>query len=151
MHIAVGWTKAVWNTKFAWHFYTWPALGIKPQTFWSWVQPPVHLAMYSHYKFELTLYISSWSAWFYWRYKNSPWYVSLQNGDELPSDEEEEDGDTGHDAKCKECRNDGELLLCDFCTYAYHLDCLNPVLLVSEKVLEAKNQSFSLAVMKSVC
>ena len=35
-------------TKFARHFYTWPALGIEPQTFWSWVQCPIHLATYSH-------------------------------------------------------------------------------------------------------
>ena len=30
-----GWTEAVWNTKFARHFYTWPVdlLGIEPQTF----------------------------------------------------------------------------------------------------------------------
>ena len=33
--ITARWTEAVWNTKFAWHFYTWPALGIEPQTFWS--------------------------------------------------------------------------------------------------------------------
>ena len=38
-----GWTKAVWNTKFAQLFCTWPALGIEPQTFWSWVQCPIHL------------------------------------------------------------------------------------------------------------
>ena len=35
--IMAGWTEAVWNTKFARHFSTWPALGIGPQTFWSWV------------------------------------------------------------------------------------------------------------------
>ena len=37
-------TVAVWNMKFAWHFYTWPELGIEPQTFWSWVQCPIHMA-----------------------------------------------------------------------------------------------------------
>ena len=42
--ITAGWTEAVWNTKFARHFYTWPALGIEPQTFWYWVQRPIHLA-----------------------------------------------------------------------------------------------------------
>ena len=47
--IMAGWTKAVWNTKFAWHFYTWSALGIKPQTFWSWVQCPIHWATRSIY------------------------------------------------------------------------------------------------------
>ena len=31
--ITTGWI--LWNTKFAWHFYTWSVLGIKPQTFWS--------------------------------------------------------------------------------------------------------------------
>ena len=40
--ITAGWTEAVWNTKFARHFYTWPALGIEPQTFWSWVQHLLH-------------------------------------------------------------------------------------------------------------
>ena len=39
--ITAGWTEAVWNTKFARHFYTWPTLGIEPQTFWSWVQFPI--------------------------------------------------------------------------------------------------------------
>ena len=34
---------AVRNMKFAWHLYTWLALGIKHQTFWFWVQCPVHL------------------------------------------------------------------------------------------------------------
>jgi hypothetical protein len=53
----------------------------------------------------------------------------LQKGEELPAEEEEEEeGDTGHDTKCKECKNDGELLLCDFCQYAFHLECLNPAL-----------------------
>ena len=46
--ITAGWTKAVWNTKFTRHFYTWPALGIEPQTIWSWVQRPIHLAPCSH-------------------------------------------------------------------------------------------------------
>ena len=40
-----GWTEAVWNMKFDWHFYTWPALGIEPQTFWSWVQRLTHWAI----------------------------------------------------------------------------------------------------------
>ena len=42
------WTEAVWNTKFARHFYTLPTLGIEPQTFWSWVQRPIHLDTCSH-------------------------------------------------------------------------------------------------------
>ena len=29
--IMAGWTKAVWNTKFAWHFYTWSALESNPR------------------------------------------------------------------------------------------------------------------------
>ena len=37
-----GWTEAAWNEKFAWHFYTWPAVGIEPQTFWSWVKRSIH-------------------------------------------------------------------------------------------------------------
>ena len=48
--ITVGWAEAVWNEKFARHFYTWPAVGIEPQTFWSWVQHPIHLATCSHCK-----------------------------------------------------------------------------------------------------
>ena len=28
---------------FARRFYTWPALGIEPQTFWYWIQHPIHL------------------------------------------------------------------------------------------------------------
>ena len=31
--------------KLAWHFYMWPALGIEPKTFWSWVQ---HLSSLPH-------------------------------------------------------------------------------------------------------
>ena len=30
------------------HFYTWPAEEIEPQTFWSWVQRPIHLVTSSH-------------------------------------------------------------------------------------------------------
>ena len=36
--------EAGWAEKFAQYFYTWPALGIKLQTFWSSVQHPIHLA-----------------------------------------------------------------------------------------------------------
>ena len=39
------------NTKFAWRLYTWPALGIKPQTLWYWVQCPIHLATCSQWIF----------------------------------------------------------------------------------------------------
>ena len=46
--ITAGWTEAVWNTEFAQHFYTWPALGFELQTLWSWVQCPIHLATCSH-------------------------------------------------------------------------------------------------------
>ena len=42
--ITAEWTETVWNITFAQHFYTWPALGIKPQTFRSWVQCPIRLA-----------------------------------------------------------------------------------------------------------
>ena len=35
------------NAKFVQLFYTWLAVGIKPQTFWSSVQRPIHLATYS--------------------------------------------------------------------------------------------------------
>ena len=42
--ITAGWAEAVRNEKLAWHFYTWPAVGIEPQTFWSWVQCPIHWA-----------------------------------------------------------------------------------------------------------
>ena len=41
----LGLTEAVWNTKLARHLYTWPALGIKPPTFWSWVQCSIHFTM----------------------------------------------------------------------------------------------------------
>ena len=54
--IMAGWTEAVWNTKFTWHFYTWSALGIEPQTFWSWVHRPIYWATCS----ELTVS----AAWF---------------------------------------------------------------------------------------
>ena len=30
--IKAGWTEAVWNMKFVWHFHTKPELGIEPQT-----------------------------------------------------------------------------------------------------------------------
>ena len=29
VHIMAGWTKVVWNTKFTWQIYIWPALGIE--------------------------------------------------------------------------------------------------------------------------
>ena len=32
--ITAGWAEAVWNEKFAQHFYTWPAVGIEPKIFW---------------------------------------------------------------------------------------------------------------------
>ena len=43
-----GWPKAVRNLKFIRHFYIWQALGIKPHSFWSWVQCPIHLVTCSH-------------------------------------------------------------------------------------------------------
>ena len=44
----IGWVaEAVWNVKFARHFFTRPAVGIEPQTFWSWVQHPIHWAICS--------------------------------------------------------------------------------------------------------
>ena len=46
--ITGGWAEAVWNEKFARHFYIWPAVGIEPQTFWSWVQHFIQLATCSH-------------------------------------------------------------------------------------------------------
>ena len=46
--ITARWTKAVWNTKFTRHFYTWPVLVIEPQTFWYWLQRHNHLATCSH-------------------------------------------------------------------------------------------------------
>ena len=42
--ITAGWTKALWNTKFARHLYRWPALGIEPKTVWSWAQCYIHWA-----------------------------------------------------------------------------------------------------------
>ena len=42
--ITAGWAEALWNTKFAWHFYTWPALGIELQT----TDFESHLATCSH-------------------------------------------------------------------------------------------------------
>ena len=35
-------TEAALNEKSVPHFYTWPAIRIKPQTFGSWVQCPIH-------------------------------------------------------------------------------------------------------------
>ena len=70
--ITAGWTEAVWNKKFARHFYTWPTLGIESQTFWSWVQRPVHLATCSHYHnpnirrmLGLNKYIRYWMSFSY--------------------------------------------------------------------------------------
>ena len=40
--------------------YTWPVLEIEPQTFWSWVHRPVHLATCSHY-YTLLMLLPSWS------------------------------------------------------------------------------------------
>ena len=42
------WTEAVWNTKFAQHFYTNSALIIELQTLSSWAQRPIQLASRSH-------------------------------------------------------------------------------------------------------
>ena len=44
--ITAGWTEAVWNTKFAWHFHTWSVLGIEIQS--PEPQNPVYLATCSH-------------------------------------------------------------------------------------------------------
>ena len=40
--ITAGWTEAAWSEKFPWHFCTWPALRIAPETFWSLVQFHIH-------------------------------------------------------------------------------------------------------------
>ena len=37
------WAQASWNKTLARHFYTWQAIGIKAQSFWSWVQCLIHL------------------------------------------------------------------------------------------------------------
>ena len=71
--IMAGWTEAVWTTKFALHFYTRPALGIKPQTFWSWVQRPIDLATWQYNKqlccycavIELKVKYIIWYIWYY--------------------------------------------------------------------------------------
>ena len=52
--ITSGWAEAAWSEKFARHIYTWPAVGIEPQTFWSWVQNPIHLATCSHNYYSVT-------------------------------------------------------------------------------------------------
>ena len=57
--ITTGWAEAVWNEKFAWHFYTWLAVGIEPQSFWSWVQHPIHWATCSHTLPGLLMYFSA--------------------------------------------------------------------------------------------
>ena len=61
--IMTGWTEAVWNTKFAWHFYTWSAVGIKPLNFWSWVQHPIHLVIPS-YMTALWHYLDMVRSWY---------------------------------------------------------------------------------------
>ena len=43
--ITAGWPEAVWNAKFAQHFYTWPAPGIEPMTSRFWVKCLNHHAM----------------------------------------------------------------------------------------------------------
>ena len=35
--IIAGWTEAARDEKFAQNFYTWPAVGIEPQTISSWI------------------------------------------------------------------------------------------------------------------
>ena len=47
--ITAGWAEAVWNEKFARHFYTWPAEGIELQTVCSWVQHPIHWVTCFHH------------------------------------------------------------------------------------------------------
>ena len=42
--ITARWAQVVWNEKFVRYFYRWSAVGIEPQTFWSWVQHPTHWA-----------------------------------------------------------------------------------------------------------
>ena len=37
------------NMKFTWHFYTWQALGIEPQTLWSWMQCSMYFTKCSQY------------------------------------------------------------------------------------------------------
>ena len=72
-----GWAKAVWSTKFARHFYTWPALGIELQT-WSWVQCPIHLATCSQLTRVEWRYLQSWSQSICVSRNSLPWVgVSL--------------------------------------------------------------------------
>ena len=57
----------------------------------------------------------------------------FQLGEELPEPgddilEEAIGGGGGHEYYCRECRDGGDLLLCDFCPLAYHTACLNPPL-----------------------
>ena len=40
--ITAGWIEAAWSEKFTRHFYTWPAVRIAPETFWSLVQFHIH-------------------------------------------------------------------------------------------------------------
>ena len=42
--ITAEWEEAIWIEKFARHFYTWSAVRIEQQTFWSWVQCLIHWA-----------------------------------------------------------------------------------------------------------
>ena len=60
--ITAWWTKAVWNTKFALHFI-WQALRIDPQTFWSWVQRPVHGHMLPQTMLHTFSYFLSYNPW----------------------------------------------------------------------------------------
>ena len=46
--ITARWMEAERKEKFTRHFYTWPVVGIKSHTSFSWDQCPVHLATCSH-------------------------------------------------------------------------------------------------------
>lgn len=53
---------------------------------------------------------------------------SMSDGDQDDDSEEEDDSDGEHADYCHICQDGGELLCCDRCPKAYHLQCLYPPL-----------------------
>nr|QVX32604.1 CHD3/4/5B [Platynereis dumerilii] len=50
------------------------------------------------------------------------WECPRCTGDMSDSDE----SDSGHEHFCRVCRDGGEVMMCDFCPFVYHMTCLNP-------------------------
>ena len=70
--INAGWAEAEWNEKFAWHFYTWPAVRIEPQTVWSLVKHLIYwvtchmLQRYIKNQIKCTCYMDTLALHYHW-------------------------------------------------------------------------------------